>query len=86
MDINNLLKQINPNSYLSVDNGHGILLSKEEVETLAKYQINFYACHNISELLTYLEEIIDENITDDEELEAIITKLQEMHYYNETHK
>ena len=49
MDINNLLKQINPNSYLSVDNGHGILLSKEEVETLAKYQINFYACHNIRE-------------------------------------
>ena len=34
----------------------------------------------------YLEEIIDENVTDDEELEAIITKLQEMHYYNETHK
>ncbi len=86
MDINKLLKQINPSSYLSIDNGNGILLSKEDVQTLEKYHINFYTCHSISELLMLIEETIDETTTDDEELESIITKLEEIHYYNETNK
>ena len=70
--------------YLSVDNGHGILISKDDAYILNKYNIDFYQCMCLKDLMILVENALDEN--DDEELESVLEHLNEVHYYNEVKK
>ena len=77
-------KDIDYSKYLSVDNGKGILLSKEDTLVLKRYDINYKKYGNLNELIFDIESLLDEE--DDEELEDICSKLSEIYYYNYVNK
>lgn len=77
-------KDIDYSKYLSVDNGKGILLSKEDALVLKRYDIDYKKYGNLNELIFDIESLLDEE--DDEELEDICSKLSEIYYYNYINK
>lgn len=77
-------KDIDYSKYLSVDNGKGILLSKEDTLVLKKYGIDYKKYGKLNELIFDIESLLDEE--EDEELEEICSKLSEIYYYNYVNK
>lgn len=75
---------IDLDSFMNIDNGNGILLSKYEIELLLKYDIDY---RNYSDIESLLKEI-DDTLENDyiEELEDIVIKLEEQHYYKDIKK
>ena len=70
--------------YLSYDNGHGILLSSYDVLVLDRYHIDYVNCYSIKDLMIKIENELD--IEYDDELDDVLSHLNEMHYYHETNK
>ena len=70
--------------YLSIDNGHGILIHKDDASILDKYHIDYYGCTSLKELILLVEECLDEY--DDDELEDVIEHLSEVYYYQKVNK
>ena len=70
--------------YLSIDNGHGILIHKNDAYVLDKYHIDYYGCTSLKELILLIEECLDE--FEDEELEEVIEHLNEVYYYQWVNK
>ncbi len=78
------MKKEDYTKYLSIDNGHGILLSKSDAYILNMYHINYCNCSSLKELIFLIEECLDECY--DVELENVLMNLTEVHYYHETNK
>ena len=70
--------------YLSVDNGHGVLISKNDAYLLDKFDIDYYGCSSMSDLILLIEKCLEEDY--DEELDLVLEHLSEVHYYQEVHK
>ena len=70
--------------YLSIDNGHGILISKNDAYILDRYNINYSECLCLKDLILLIEECLEEDY--DEELDSVLEHLSEVHYYNEVKK
>ena len=70
--------------YLSVDNGHGVLIPKKDILLLERYHIDYFSCSSLKELLLLVEHCFDE--CEDEELELLLEDLNEIHYYQEVQK
>ena len=70
--------------YLSVDNGHGVLIPKKYIPVLDCYNINYNNCYCLNDLLLLIEKSLEEDY--DEELELVLKDLCEVHYYVETNK
>lgn len=75
---------IDLDSFMNIDNGNGILLTKYELEILNRYDINPKNYPGIKELIFDIEDILEEDY--DEELEDILIKLDEIHYYKDVNK
>ncbi len=73
--------EIDLDSYLSIDNGKGILIRKQDEKLLKQLNIDIYEYDRIESLLNDLS-----SLEIDDELEELIDYLKEMHYYHETHK
>lgn len=80
----NIINNIDYKSLLHENVGNGIYLTKEEMNILSSYKINYQNCSSVSELIYEIEDIL-ENIESDE-LEFILDELSEYKYYNETNK
>lgn len=80
----NIINNIDYKSLLHENVGNGIYLTKEEMNILSNYKINYENCSSVSELIYEIEDIL-ENIESDE-LEFILDELSEYKYYNETNK
>ena len=76
--------KIDLDSFMNIDNGNGILLTKYELEVLSRYDINPKNYPSIKELIFDIEDILEEAY--DEELEDILIKLDEIHYYKDVNK
>lgn len=74
------LKDVDQNFLKARENG--LLLTDNQVSTLARYNIDASKCNTMSELLY----MIDEAGADDEELEYLSEQLAERNYYNNTRK
>ena len=73
--------------YLSIDNGKGLLISKNDAYVLEQYGIDYYNYSSISDLILIINRFIDDNeISELDDLEDVINHLMEVHYYNETKK
>ena len=70
---------IDLDSFMNIDNGNGILLSKYEIELLLKYDIDYRNYSNIESLLKEIDDVLENDYI--EELEDIVIKLEEQHYY-----
>ena len=75
---------IDLDSFMNIDNGNGILLSKYEIELLLKYDIDYRNYSDIESLLKEIDDILENDYI--EELEDIVIKLEEQHYYNDIKK
>ncbi|MDY3798562.1 MAG: hypothetical protein SO067_05565 [Bacilli bacterium] len=75
---------IDLDSFMNIDNGNGILLSKYEIELLLKYDIDYRNYSNIESLLKEIDDILENDYI--EELEDIVIKLEEQHYYKDIKK
>ena len=80
----NIINNIDYKSLLHENVGNGIYLTKEEMNILSNYKINYENCSSVSELIYEIEDIL-KNIESDE-LEFILDELSEYKYYNETNK
>ena len=72
---------IDLDSFMNIDNGNGILLSKYEIELLLKYDIDYRNYSDIESLLKEIDDILENDYI--EELEDIVIKLEEQHYYKD---
>ena len=75
---------IDLDSFMNIDNGNGILLSKYEIELLLKYDIDYRNYSNIESLLKEIDDVLENDYI--EELEDIVIKLEEQHYYKDIKK
>ena len=75
---------IDLDSFMNIDNGNGILLSKYEIELLLKYDIDYRNYSDIESLLKEIDDILENDYI--EELEDIVIKLEEQHYYKDLKK
>lgn len=73
--------------YLSIDNGKGLLISKNDSFILEQYSIDYYNCSCIGDLIFIIGKYIDDNYDSElDDLEEVLENLLEMHYYNEIKK
>jgi len=73
--------------YLSIDNGKGLLLNKNDVFVLEQFGINYFIYSNMKDLILVVSNYIDDHYGEDiEELEEVLEHLIEMHYYYEVKK
>lgn len=73
--------------YLSVDNGRGILLNKDDAFILERCGIDYKNCSSFGSLITIINSYIDDfDVEEQEELEEVLDHLMEKHYYYEVNK
>ena len=75
---------IDLDNFMNIDNGNGILLSKYEIELLLKYDIDYRNYSDIESLLKEIDDILENDYI--EELDDIVIKLEEQHYYKDIKK
>ncbi len=66
------------------ERNHGIWLSDEEVSVLERYEIPYQNCMKLTEILYYIDRILEEE--EIEELENLSIQLSERNYYQNTNK
>lgn len=70
-----------------IDNKKGLLLNKYEIEVLNRYNFDYRMYSSLSELIFDIDNYINESsLGDIDDLEEILEKLYERHYYNEVNK
>ena len=73
-------------SYLSVDNGNGLLISKEDIMILERYKFDYKKYTSMSSLIFDIDNYLNDSSDDMEDLEEVLIHLSEMHYYKNTNK
>lgn len=73
---NHSLKKVNDKLYLK----------KYQIEVLDYYHIPYKSCSTISEILFFIDELLESEEDDFNDLEEVATSLQEFLYYNHTNK
>ena len=82
-----MIENVDYRKYLSIDNGKGLLINKNDAFILEQYGFDYYNCSSISDLMLIINRFIDDNeISELDDLEDVISHLMEVHYYNETKK
>ena len=82
--IKNILKNINIDNNKLIQVNKNLYLTKNQIETLKRYDVDYETSNNIRDLMLKIENIID--YEDIEELELLLDKLSERQYYEETKK
>ena len=85
-DIENILKNIKYD--FKKDNGKGILLNEHEIDVLQRYGFDNKKYSSLNELIFEVDNYINEEgcFNDVDELEEVLDRISEYHYYNETNK
>lgn len=73
--------------YLSIDNGKGILLNKNDAFVLDGYGIDYNNCTSIRDLIFIISNYIDDNYDSElDDLDEVLNHLIETHYYTQVKK
>ena len=82
-----MIEKIDYSKYLSIDNGKGLLISRNDAYVLDCYGINYVGISNLNELIFLIGSYIDDNYDSElDDLEEVLSHLMELHYYYETKK
>ncbi len=86
MDYEDILKNLKFD--FKKDNGKGISLNDYEIEVLSKYGFDYKKYSSLNELIFDVDNYINEEgcFTTIDDLEEVLDKICESHYYNETNK
>lgn len=76
-----MLNSIDYSKYLSIDNGKGLLLNKEDIAILYKYGFDYKTYTNLSNLIFDIDNYINSNYLDTDDLEKVLIDLSEINYY-----
>lgn len=76
-----MLNSIDYSKYLSIDNGRGLLLNKEDITILYKYGFDYKTYTNLSNLIFDIDNYINSNYLEDDDLEKVLIDLSEINYY-----
>lgn len=70
------------------DNGKGILLNDYEISVLERYGFDYRKYGDLNSLIFDLDNYINEEgcFNDVDDLEEVLDKISEYHYYNEVNK
>lgn len=86
VELEDLLKE-NLHDNLLKDCGNGIYLTEEDQEILKRYNFNYKNYNNIKSLIFDIEQFLNDNYEEEtDDLESIVTNLQELNYYQNTNK
>lgn len=85
-NIEELLKEIKVD--FRKDNGKGLLLNSHEIEALQRYGFDYKKYSSLNELIFDVDNYINEEgcFNDLDELEEVLDRISEYHYYNEVNK
>lgn len=85
-NINELIKDIKFD--FKKDNGNGILLNDHEIDVLNRYGFDYRKYSNLNDLIFEVDNYINEEgcFNDVDDLEEVLDKICEYHYYNEVNK
>ena len=73
--------------YLSVDNGKGLLLGKNDTLVLERYGIDYWQIAEMSDLILIVGQFVDDHSEEEiEDLEEVLEHLMETYYYNKVRK
>lgn len=73
--------------YLSIDNGNGLLINRNDAYVLEQYNIDYCNVSNLSDLILLVSNYIDDSYESElDDLEEVLSHLMEMHYYYEVKK
>lgn len=81
-ELNNILKQINENKLIKVNNN--LYLTNNQIDVLKRNNIEYETSNSIRDLMIRIEDIIQ--YEDNEELELLLDNLSERNYYENTNK
>ena len=81
-----MLEDIDYRNYLSIDNGKGLLLSKDVIKVMEKYGFDYKNYSNLNNLIFDIDSYLNQSYDDLEDLEEILISLSESYYYNEIKK
>lgn len=73
---NNKLVKINDNLYLK----------QYQIDVLEMFHIEYQKCSSISEILFFIDEVLESDAGETEVLEEVADSLQEFNYYHNTNK
>lgn len=81
-----MLEDVDYTQYLSLDNGHGILLNKGDVEILERYGFDFKKYTDLNSLIFDIDNYLNDGYDDREYLEEVLIRISENYYYNNVNK
>lgn len=81
-----MLDNYNYKNYLRVDNKKGLLIDRNDIYVLNKYHFDYKQYNNLSSLIFDIDNYLNDTDEELEDLEEVLIRLSEFHYYNETKK
>ncbi len=72
--------------YLSYDNKKGLLLNNQDKSILDKYKIDYMMLTNLKDLIIEINEYLEDNYEELEDLETVLSHLEETYYYTKVNK
>lgn len=85
-DVNKLTSSINFDENFIKDRGNGLYLSDRQVVVLRNVGINYENYSNVNSLILAIEEVLNNDFSDNYELEELSLALSSFNYYNNTTK
>ena len=85
ININDIIEEIDISKNIPLKRKNGLILRNTHIEILKRNHINYEEYTNLNSLILAIEEVLQENETD-EELEWLSEELSEINYYNYTNK
>ena len=76
-----MLEDIDYYKYLSVDNGKGLLLSKDDIDILALYGFDYNKYTDLKELIFDIDNYLNDTYEELSDLEDVLIRLSETNYY-----
>ena len=73
-------------NYISIDKGNGILINKNDIETLEKYGFKVDNYPNLQALIFDLDNYLNETLDETNDLEESLIRISEFYYYNISNK
>ncbi len=72
--------------YLSLDNGKGLLIYKDDVDILSLYGFDYKNYTTLSELIFDVNNYLNDTYEDLDDLEEVLVRLSDANYYINTKK
>ena len=78
---------IDYSKYLSYDNKKGILLNNQDKDILDRYKIDYDSLSNLKDLIIIINEYLEDNYYEEmDDLELVLSHLEETYYYTKINK